>query len=167
MLPETMVTMLSALRIGAVFSPLFSGYGPTAIANRLNDARPKVIVTCDGYYRRGSKVTLKSSVDQSACVGVPAKVKGEKLYCFIVLRPNIRNEQNMVDQLNALVAKKPGKTLQPDKVVFVRDLPRTRSGKIVRRLIRRVVVKEPFEKDPSLENPESLELLNADLESIS
>lgn len=73
----------------------------------------------------------------------------------------------MVDQLNALVAKKLGKTLQPDKLVFARDLPRTRSGKIVRRLIRRIVVKEPLKKDSSLENPESLEQINADLESIS
>jgi acetyl-CoA synthetase len=65
MLPETIVTMLGTIRIGAVFSPIFCGYGPTAIASRISSARPKLLVTCDGYFRKGSKVIMKPNVDEA------------------------------------------------------------------------------------------------------
>jgi acetyl-CoA synthetase len=65
MLPETIVIMLGAIRIGAVFSPIFCGYGPTAIASRVSNSKPKLLVTCDGYLRKGNKIILKPSVDEA------------------------------------------------------------------------------------------------------
>jgi acetyl-CoA synthetase len=65
MLPETIVSMLAAVKIGAVFSPIFCGYGPTAIGSRLSDSRPRVIVTCDGYLRRGRRINLKPVIDEA------------------------------------------------------------------------------------------------------
>ncbi len=65
MLPETIVAMLGTIRIGAVFSPIFCGYGPAAIASRISNSKPKLLVTCDGYLRKGSKVMLKPNVDES------------------------------------------------------------------------------------------------------
>jgi acetyl-CoA synthetase len=62
--------------------------------------------------------------------------------------------------LKKLVAQDLGKTLEPDKIIFVEDLPRTRSGKIIRRLIRAVALGEGSPSDLStLENPESLEII--------
>jgi acetyl-CoA synthetase len=65
MLPETMAAMLGAIRVGAVFSPIFCGYGPTAIASRISNSNPKLLVTCDGYFRKGNKVILKPSIDEA------------------------------------------------------------------------------------------------------
>jgi acetyl-CoA synthetase len=63
MLPETAIAMLAAGRIGAIFIPIFSGYGPEAAASRLNDAEAKLLITADGFYRRGRVVPMKQTAD--------------------------------------------------------------------------------------------------------
>ncbi|MGH2508941.1 MAG: AMP-binding protein [Ktedonobacteraceae bacterium] len=65
MFPETIVGMFATLKIGAVFSPIFCGYGPSAVANRLVDAKPKLLITCDGYLRKGKKIDLKPAIDEA------------------------------------------------------------------------------------------------------
>ena len=61
MLPETVAALLAVMKVGAVFLPLFSGYGPEAIASRLNDAGAKALIFADGTYRRGSVVDMMST----------------------------------------------------------------------------------------------------------
>jgi acetyl-CoA synthetase len=61
MLPETVAALLAVMKLGAVFLPLFSGYGPEAIAARLNDAGAKALIFADGTYRRGQVVDLMST----------------------------------------------------------------------------------------------------------
>jgi acetyl-CoA synthetase len=61
MLPETVAALLAVVKLGAVFLPLFSGYGPEAIASRLDDAGAKALITADGTYRRGQTVDLLST----------------------------------------------------------------------------------------------------------
>ena len=63
MVPETAVALLACARIGAIFIPLFSGYGPGAIANRLQDGEAKVLLCADGFYRRGQVVAMKETAD--------------------------------------------------------------------------------------------------------
>ena len=58
MLPETVATLLAVAKLGAVFLPLFSGYGSAAVATRLEDAGAKAVVTADGTYRRGAVVPM-------------------------------------------------------------------------------------------------------------
>jgi len=58
MLPETVATLLAVAKLGAVFLPLFSGYGSAAVATRLADASAKAVVTADGTYRRGAVVPM-------------------------------------------------------------------------------------------------------------
>jgi acetyl-CoA synthetase len=58
MIPETMATVLAVAKLGAVFLPLFSGYGADAITTRLDDAGAKALVTADHFYRRGHKVDM-------------------------------------------------------------------------------------------------------------
>jgi acetyl-CoA synthetase len=65
MLPETIVAMLGAIRIGAMFSPIFCGYGPSAIASRISNSKPELLITCDGYFRKGNKIILKPNVDEA------------------------------------------------------------------------------------------------------
>lgn len=66
MLPETVVCLLAAARLGAVAVPLFSGYGPGAIETRLRDVGAKAIVTCDAFPRRGKLVAAHEIVLQAA-----------------------------------------------------------------------------------------------------
>jgi acetyl-CoA synthetase len=63
MLPETVIAVLAVSRIGAIFTPIFSGYGAPAIASRLADCEAKLLITVDGFLRRGAWVDLKSVAD--------------------------------------------------------------------------------------------------------
>ncbi len=58
MLPETIAAVFAVMKLGAIFLPLFSGYGPEAVATRLHDAEAKALITADGTYRRGAVVDL-------------------------------------------------------------------------------------------------------------
>jgi acetyl-CoA synthetase len=71
MLPETVIAVLAVSRIGAIFTPIFSGYGAPAIASRLADCEAKLLITADGFLRRGSWVDLKSVAD-AAVASVPS-----------------------------------------------------------------------------------------------
>jgi len=66
MLPETMVIAYAAAKIGAILVPTFSGYGPEAVATRLRDAGAKLLVTADGFLRRGKPIAMKEAADEAA-----------------------------------------------------------------------------------------------------
>ncbi len=66
MVPETAVAVLACARLGAIFIPLFSGYGADAIATRLEDGDAKVLICADGFHRRGQVVPMKEVADQAA-----------------------------------------------------------------------------------------------------
>jgi acetyl-CoA synthetase len=68
MLLETVVATLALGRIGAIFSPIFSGYGAPAVAARLQDCEASVLVTADGFLRRGSVVAMKAVADEAAAL---------------------------------------------------------------------------------------------------
>ena len=70
MVPEVAIAMLACARIGAAHSVIFGGFSASAIVDRVNDAGSKVILTCDGSWRRGSVVPLKDNVDE-ACESLP------------------------------------------------------------------------------------------------
>jgi acetyl-CoA synthetase len=63
MLPETVVAVLAVARMGAIFTPIFSGYAAPAIASRLVDCGATLLITADGFLRRGAWVDLKSVAD--------------------------------------------------------------------------------------------------------
>ncbi len=65
MIPELPVAMLACARIGAAHSVVFGGFSSDALADRINDAEAKVLITADGGWRRGSIVPLKANADVS------------------------------------------------------------------------------------------------------
>jgi acetyl-CoA synthetase len=65
MVPELAVAMLACARIGAPHSVIFGGFSAQAIADRVQDAGSKVVITCDGAWRRGKIVPLKDNVDDA------------------------------------------------------------------------------------------------------
>ena len=60
---EAVASLLAVARIGAIFIPVFSGYGPEAVSARLQDPKPKVMVCANGFYRRGNLVGMKGIAD--------------------------------------------------------------------------------------------------------
>ena len=65
MTPELVIAFLATIKIGGVVLPLFSGYGPDALANRLRDARAKALFTANGFTRRGKPVAMKRQADEA------------------------------------------------------------------------------------------------------
>jgi len=63
MVPEVVAILYGCFKVGAIAVPIFSGFGVDATATRIGDAEPSVLFTGDGFYRRGSQVTLKESAD--------------------------------------------------------------------------------------------------------
>ena len=65
MVPELPIAMLACTRIGAAHSVVFGGFSSTALADRIDDAACKVLITCDGAWRRGQVVPLKDMADEA------------------------------------------------------------------------------------------------------
>jgi acetyl-CoA synthetase len=65
MIPEAAIAMLACVRIGAVHSVVFGGFSASALADRINDAQAKVLITADGGWRRGNVVPLKVNSDEA------------------------------------------------------------------------------------------------------
>jgi len=74
MMPEVIVAMLSCARIGAIHSVVFSAFSGGNFKTRVEDSEAKVIVTCDGYWRRGKQVALKEQADIAASASCVEKV---------------------------------------------------------------------------------------------
>ena len=97
------------------------------------------------------------AVLEAAAIGVPHETKGQSLACFCVLRAGHPSTDVLIDELKTLVASRLGKPLRPDAIEFVRDLPKTRNAKVMRRVIRAGYLGEPPGDLSSLENPQAVE----------
>ncbi len=71
MVPELPIAMLACAKLGAPHAVVFSGFSPIALRDRMNDCQAKVLITADGFYRRGKVVNLKALADE-ACAGAPS-----------------------------------------------------------------------------------------------
>jgi acetyl-CoA synthetase len=110
-----------------------------------------------------SALAHHATVIESAVIGVPDEVKGEAIWCFVVTRPGSERDDRLVKELAATVGEHLGKAFRPSKIVFVEELPKTRSAKIMRRTLRAVVLgKDPGDLS-SLENPSALDAVRANL----
>ncbi len=106
------------------------------------------------------------AVAESACIGWPHQVKGEVVACFATLKPGNKPSKELEEELKNLVAKELGKPFRPEAILFVEDLPRTRSGKIMRRVIRSILRGMPLGNLAVLENPDSIEAIKRSIEEF-
>ena len=97
------------------------------------------------------------AVSEAAAIGVPDEMKGEALVCFCVLKPGHEPGDALRGDLISIVAGALGKPLAPREVHFVRDLPKTRNAKIMRRVIRAAYLRIDPGDVSSLENPSAVE----------
>jgi acetyl-CoA synthetase len=96
------------------------------------------------------------SVSEAAAVGIADEVKGEALWCFVVAA---HEYDGLDDELRELVSSSLGKSFRPTRVVFVPELPKTRTGKIVRRAVKATVTGTDPGDLSALDNPHALESL--------
>ena len=102
-----------------------------------------------------------AAVAESAAVGVPHEVKGEAIWCFVVTKPGAARGPELAQELKEVVGKHLGKAFRPDRVLFVDELPKTRSAKILRRAVRATALGEEPGDLSSLENPTAIEKIRA------
>jgi acetyl-CoA synthetase len=100
-------------------------------------------------------INMHENVVESALVGFPHDIKGNALYAFVILK-NDSASQNIVNEINDLISKTIGPIAKPEKIQIVPGLPKTRSGKIMRRILRKIASgeKERFGDISTLLNPE-------------
>ena len=100
-------------------------------------------------------INLHENVVESALVGVPHDVKGNALYAFVILKDDSKSE-NINMEINSLISKTIGPIAKPEKIQLVPGLPKTRSGKIMRRILRKIACgeKDNFGDISTLLNPE-------------
>ena len=110
-----------------------------------------------------SALVANQIVTEAAVVGRPHDIKGESIVAFVVLkgeRPSKDNAENIINDLKKWVSKEIGPIAKPDEIRFGDNLPKTRSGKIMRRLLRTLAKGEKVTTDIStLENPAILDQL--------
>lgn len=112
----------------------------------------------DGYYRITGRVDdvinvsghrigtgeIEDAIDEhgyvveSAVVGYPHEIKGQGIYAFVICDREIQDEEAVRKEIKEHVAKVIGPFARPDKIQIVKGLPKTRSGKIMRRILRKV-----------------------------
>ncbi len=104
-----------------------------------------------------SALVAHPAVAEAAVVGRPDEIKGEAIVAFVILRgerPTGETAEQMVAELRDWVAKEIGPIAKPDDIRFADGLPKTRSGKIMRRILRAIARGEDITQDVStLENP--------------
>ena len=101
------------------------------------------------------------AVLEAAAIGVPDEMKGQALVCFVVLRPGHAPDNELTTRLTTLVIDRLGKPLKPKAIEFVRDLPKTRNAKVMRRLIRSAYLGDAPGDLSSLENPQAVDDIRA------
>ncbi len=96
-------------------------------------------------------------VNQAVAVGVPDETTGTAVVCYVIPEEGARTGDKLRGQLRSLVGEEHGKPFRPKEILFVDDLPRTQSGKIIRRAVSAVHQGDDPGDLSSMENPDALE----------
>ncbi len=102
-------------------------------------------------------------VVESAVVGYPHEIKGQGIYAYVIADTTGRTEENLEEEIRATVANIIGPIAKPDKIQIVPGLPKTRSGKIMRRILRKIAegITDDFGDISTLLDPEVVEKIIA------
>ncbi len=99
------------------------------------------------------------SVAEAAVVGRSHEIKGEGIAAFVTLKQGVETSDSLIDELKEHVVKKIGAIARPDDVIFAADLPKTRSGKIMRRLLKDIAEGKTLGDTTTLADPAVVEKL--------
>jgi acetyl-CoA synthetase len=103
-----------------------------------------------------SALVLHAKVAEAAVVGFPHDIKGQGIYCYVLLNEGETGDDALLAELKAQVRREIGPIATPDRIVFAPGLPKTRSGKIMRRILRKIAANEAdgLGDISTLQNPE-------------
>jgi acetyl-CoA synthetase len=96
-------------------------------------------------------------VAEAAAIGIPDEIKGEAVVAFVVVKPGVAMAEGVLDEMASCVTANLGPAFSPRAIEVVAELPKTLSGKVVRRLIRQSYLGEPLGDLSTLANPSALE----------
>lgn len=102
-----------------------------------------------------SAISKHATVSEAAVVSRNDEISGESLVAYIVIRDDkIKNDSDLLVEINAIISKEIGPIIKLGLLIIVPGLPKTRSGKVLRRILRSIARKELSEQDLStIENP--------------
>ncbi|HQJ07877.1 MAG TPA: acetyl-coenzyme A synthetase, partial [Deltaproteobacteria bacterium] len=115
--------------------------GDYKITGRVDD-----VINVSGHRMGTAEVeaalTLHPAVAESAVVGFPHDIKGQGIYAYVTLNTGVEKTDALKKELIALVRKEIGPIATPDQIQWADGLPKTRSGKIMRRVLRKVAAND-------------------------
>ncbi|KAJ3143225.1 acetyl-CoA synthetase [Physocladia obscura] len=123
-LPEAVYAMLACAKICAIHKVIFAGFSADAVRDRVIDAKSKILITAN---------------QSLPAVGISDNITGQAVVTFCTLKSHHADEASIVAALRLQVHAQIGAFATPKAVVIVSELPKTRSGKILRRILRKVV----------------------------
>lgn len=94
-----------------------------------------------------SSLVAHPAVAEAAAVGRPHDLKGQALVIFVTLKSGVASDSNMENTLKTHIENEVGKFARPDKIAIVAGLPKTRSGKIMRRILKDIAAGNPVQGD--------------------
>jgi len=103
-----------------------------------------------------SALVSHPKVAEAAVIGKPHELKGEAIVAFVSLKQGVEPTEELKKELREHVGVQMGKIARPDEIWFVNDLPKTRSGKIMRRVIRAKALGQDVGDTSTLANPEAV-----------
>nr|HPK04002.1 acetyl-coenzyme A synthetase [Candidatus Sumerlaeota bacterium] len=98
-------------------------------------------------------------VAEAACVGRAHDVKGQALVAFVTMKESAEVSDNVFEKLKEHVANKIGAIARPDEIILTADLPKTRSGKIMRRLLKDIAEGRMLGDTTTLADPAVVSML--------
>jgi len=107
-----------------------------------------------------SSIVSHEAVAEAAVAPFPHEIKGQAIYAFVVLKRGIKKSDELKEELKKHVAQHIGPIAKPDKIQFADDLPKTRSGKIIRRILKAIAEgSTDYGNVMTLSNPEIVKVL--------
>ncbi|MDX1388595.1 MAG: acetate--CoA ligase [Acidobacteriota bacterium] len=107
------------------------------------------------------------AVAEAAVIGIPHEIKGTAIVAFVSLREGFKPELELAEEIREHVATKIGAIARPQEVLFAADLPKTRSGKIMRRLLRDIAEGKALGDTTTLADPAVVERLKKQYEDTA
>ena len=89
-----------------------------------------------------SALVSHKNVAEAAVVGMPHEIKGQGIYAYVILNNNVEQTDALKKELVVHVRKEIGPIAAPDKIQFTDGLPKTRSGKIMRRILKKIAAND-------------------------
>ena len=89
-----------------------------------------------------SAIVTHPDVAEAAVVGIEHDIKGQAIYAFVILKGTKKSNELVENEIIDTVSKSIGKIAKPEAIHITRDLPKTRSGKIMRRILRKIANKD-------------------------